>query len=296
LHVGQNSPVLPSFTSWRASLDGPPRVSTHVWQARRVCICSSVASCGVPRMVTSPHSKWPQSGLCRSLGFAPVSVPSRCTGVHHKSDAWMVDCVRHGNTLRPRTYEETSVQPTAVPPLIWISADIQPTATPSTSPSVDAILVHTAPPRQPVPPHMACQIRHDGAARRLRGKIDKSRPATSSRSLNSALVRSRPRTTPMNRITLSDLEGRGRTLAEPPNSGRLAAYRRSPVEACISGPSAPAKLADSRCDLLGTAPPAERVERTRDAGKVPVWLSRRRWSRSARRCSITASTCSRAPD
>src|ERR1019366_2609955 len=66
-------------------------------------------------------------------------------------------------------------------------------------------------------------------------------------------------------------------------SGRLAAYRRSPVEACISGPSAPAKLADSRCDLLGTAHPAERAERTRDAGKVPVWLSRRRWSRSARR-------------
>jgi hypothetical protein len=46
-------------------------------------------------------------------------------------------------------------------------------------------------------PHMARQIRHDVADRRLRGKIDKSRPATSSRSLNSALVRSRPpRTTP----------------------------------------------------------------------------------------------------
>ena len=168
LHVGQNPPVLPSFTSWRASVDGPPRVSTHVLQARRVCICSSVASCGVPRMVPSPHSKWPQSGLCRSLGSRQRAVEVH--RVHHKSDVWMVDCVRHGNTLRPRTYEETSVQPTAVPPLIWVSVDIQPTATPSTSPSVDAILVHTAPPRHPVPPHMACQIRHDEAARRLRGR------------------------------------------------------------------------------------------------------------------------------
>lgn len=137
LHVGQNPPVLPSFTSWRASVDGPPRVSTHVLQARRVCICSSVASCGVPRMVPSPHSKWPQSGLCRSLGSRQRAVEVH--RVHHKSDVWMVDCVRHGNTLRPRTYEETSVQPTAVPPLIWVSADIQPTATPSTSPSVDAL-------------------------------------------------------------------------------------------------------------------------------------------------------------
>ncbi len=48
--------------------------------ARRVRICSSVASSGVPRMVPSLNSKWPQSGSCRSLGFAPVRVPLRWTG------------------------------------------------------------------------------------------------------------------------------------------------------------------------------------------------------------------------
>jgi hypothetical protein len=31
-------------------------------------------------MVPSRHSKWLQSGSCRSLGFAPVRLPSRCTG------------------------------------------------------------------------------------------------------------------------------------------------------------------------------------------------------------------------
>ena len=44
------------------------------------CICSSVANWGVPRTVPSPHSKWLQSGSCRSLGLAPVGVPSTCTG------------------------------------------------------------------------------------------------------------------------------------------------------------------------------------------------------------------------
>ena len=31
-------------------------------------------------MAPSPHSKWPQSGSCRSLGSVPVRVPSRWTG------------------------------------------------------------------------------------------------------------------------------------------------------------------------------------------------------------------------
>jgi hypothetical protein len=31
-------------------------------------------------MVPFPHSKWLQSGSCRSLGFAPVNEPSMCTG------------------------------------------------------------------------------------------------------------------------------------------------------------------------------------------------------------------------
>ena len=31
-------------------------------------------------MVPSRHSKWLQSGSCRSLGFAPVRLPSRCIG------------------------------------------------------------------------------------------------------------------------------------------------------------------------------------------------------------------------
>jgi hypothetical protein len=80
LHVGHNPPVLPSLPSWLLPPRGPRRVSIHVLQARRVCICSSVATCGVPSTVPSPHSKWLQSGSCRSLGTAPVGVPSKCTG------------------------------------------------------------------------------------------------------------------------------------------------------------------------------------------------------------------------
>jgi hypothetical protein len=80
LQVGQTSPILPSFMLERASFDDSAWTATQVLHARRVRICSSVASSGVPRMVPSPHSKWLQSGSCRSLGFAPVRLPSRCTG------------------------------------------------------------------------------------------------------------------------------------------------------------------------------------------------------------------------
>jgi hypothetical protein len=66
-------------------MPGPQRSSRRVDRApggvhriaRRVCICTLVASLGVPRMVPSPHSKWLQSGSCRSLGSASVRVPSR---------------------------------------------------------------------------------------------------------------------------------------------------------------------------------------------------------------------------
>lgn len=77
LQVGQSPPVRPSLKLWRVSLGDSPRLSI---QALRVCICSSVASSGVPSRVPSPHSKWPQPGSCRSLGFAPVNVPLRWTG------------------------------------------------------------------------------------------------------------------------------------------------------------------------------------------------------------------------
>ncbi len=80
LQLGQTSPILPSFMARRASSGDSARAAMQVLHARRVRICSSVARSGVPRMVPSPHSKWLQSGSCRSLGFAPVRVPSRWTG------------------------------------------------------------------------------------------------------------------------------------------------------------------------------------------------------------------------
>jgi hypothetical protein len=80
LQAGQTSPILPSFMLERASSGESTRAAIHVLHARRACIWSSVASSGVPRMVPSRHSKWLQSGSCRSLGFAPVLLPSRCTG------------------------------------------------------------------------------------------------------------------------------------------------------------------------------------------------------------------------
>src|SRR5437588_8131806 len=80
LQVGQTSPILPSFTLERASSGDSARAAIHVLHARRLCSCSSVASSGVPRMVPSRHSKWLQPGSCRSLGSAPVRLPSRCTG------------------------------------------------------------------------------------------------------------------------------------------------------------------------------------------------------------------------
>src|ERR1700759_607147 len=80
LQAGQTSPILPSFMPERASPGDSARTAIHVLHARRVCSCSSVASSGVPRIVPSRHSKWLQSGSCRSLGFAPVRLPSRCTG------------------------------------------------------------------------------------------------------------------------------------------------------------------------------------------------------------------------
>lgn len=80
LQLGQTSPILASFILERASSGDSARLAIHVLHARRECICSSVASSGVPRMVPSRHSKWLQSGSCRSLGSAPVLPPSRCTG------------------------------------------------------------------------------------------------------------------------------------------------------------------------------------------------------------------------
>jgi hypothetical protein len=80
LQVGQTAPILPSFMLERASSGDSARVAIHVLHARRVRICSSVASSGVPRMVPSRHSKWLQPGSCRNLGSAPVRLPSRCTG------------------------------------------------------------------------------------------------------------------------------------------------------------------------------------------------------------------------
>ena len=78
--LGQTSPILPSFMFERASFGDSARAAIQVLHARRECICSSVASSGVPRMVPFRHSKWLQSGSCRSLGSAPVRLPSRCTG------------------------------------------------------------------------------------------------------------------------------------------------------------------------------------------------------------------------
>ncbi len=80
MQVGQTSPILPSFMLERASFGDSARTAIQVLHARRVCICSSVAGSGVPRMVPSRHSNWLQSGSCRSLGFSPVRLPSRCTG------------------------------------------------------------------------------------------------------------------------------------------------------------------------------------------------------------------------
>lgn len=80
LQVGQSSPILPSLILERASAGESARAAIYVLHARRACICSSVASSGVPRIVPSRHSKWPQPGSCRSLGSAPVRLPSRCTG------------------------------------------------------------------------------------------------------------------------------------------------------------------------------------------------------------------------
>jgi len=79
-HTEQTLPIRPSFTSCRASLGDSLWASMQVLHARRACICSSVANSGVPRIVPSPHSKWLQSGSCRSLGVAPVLMPSRCSG------------------------------------------------------------------------------------------------------------------------------------------------------------------------------------------------------------------------
>jgi hypothetical protein len=80
LQMGQSLPILPALMLERASSRESVRAAIHVLHARRACICSSVASSGVPRIVPSRHSKWPQSGSCRSLGSAPVRLPSRCTG------------------------------------------------------------------------------------------------------------------------------------------------------------------------------------------------------------------------
>lgn len=78
--LGQTSPILPSFMFERASFGDSAWAAIQVLHARSECICSSVASSGVPRMVPLRHSKWLQSGSCRSLGPAPVRLPSRCTG------------------------------------------------------------------------------------------------------------------------------------------------------------------------------------------------------------------------
>jgi hypothetical protein len=47
------------------------------------------------------------------------------------------------------------------------------------------------------------------------GKLDKSRPATSSEIAKDALVRSRPPTTPMSSITMSDPEGQAERVNPP---------------------------------------------------------------------------------
>lgn len=60
--------------------DNSPWRRIQLLHALRDRICSSVASSGVPRGTPSPQSKWPQPGSCRSLGSAPVRIPSRCTG------------------------------------------------------------------------------------------------------------------------------------------------------------------------------------------------------------------------
>jgi hypothetical protein len=86
LHVGQTSPILPSFMLERASSEDSARVAIHVLHARRVRICSSVASSGVPGMVLSRHSKWLQPGVMPQSGFRSRSTAVEVHRVHHVSD------------------------------------------------------------------------------------------------------------------------------------------------------------------------------------------------------------------
>ena len=91
--------------SWRLPPCGPRRVSIQVLQARRVCICSSVASSGVPRTVPSPHSKWLQSGVMPQPRHGSGRCAVEVDRIDHVPDVWMFHRARHRNTLRAITLQ-----------------------------------------------------------------------------------------------------------------------------------------------------------------------------------------------
>jgi len=79
LHAGQTSPILPSFMLEGASSRDSARVTLHVLHARRVCICSSVASSGVPKMVPVSPLEVAAARVVPQSGVRSVRLPSRCT-------------------------------------------------------------------------------------------------------------------------------------------------------------------------------------------------------------------------
>lgn len=83
---------------------------------------------------------------------------------------------------------------------------------------------------------MACQVRHDVTARRPWCEVDKHLSLRPPEDRSRRTGQRSARATPINRITLSDGEGHGRTLAEPPICSARP-LRRCLITMYISGRS-----------------------------------------------------------
>lgn len=78
--VGQSGPVGPAEPRACDSHSTEDILLTQSRQGGTFRICSSVASCGEPRIVPSSNLKCPQSTSCRFRGARPVATPFMSTG------------------------------------------------------------------------------------------------------------------------------------------------------------------------------------------------------------------------